>query len=136
MGSAPTPPAQTPVNFLRGGAADMFSAECKAALLKAGYDPAWFGSYNYVGNKIKAAKDKVAKYDDAVKKGRKRLPPKPTDADRYLATCQSGHLTQNGVFQEPGGRGDPCSNLESAPGHSTNDYPCMPQAGHAAQDGG
>ena len=56
MGSAPTPPAQTPVNFLRGGAADMFSAECKAALLKAGYDPDWFGSYSYVGKEIKTAK--------------------------------------------------------------------------------
>jgi hypothetical protein len=114
----------------------MFSAECKAALLKAGYDPAWFGSYSHTAKQIKAAKDKVAKYDDAVKKGRKRLPPKPTAAEKYLATCQSGHLTQNAVFQEPGGRGDPCSNLESAPGHSTNDFPCMPQAGHASQDGG
>jgi hypothetical protein len=136
MGSAPTPPAQTPVTFLRGGAADMFSAECKAALLKAGYDPAWFGSYSHVSKQIKAAKDKVAKYEDAVNKGRKRLPPKPSKTDKYLATCQSGHLTQNAVFQEPGGRGDPCSNLDSAPGHSTNDYPCMPQAGHATQDGG
>jgi hypothetical protein len=125
-----------PVNFLRGGAADMFSEQCKALLAKAGYDPKWFGSYSHTGKQIKAAKDKVKKYDDAVKKGRKRLPPKPSDADRYLAECQSGHLTQNAVFQEPGGRGDPCNNLDSAPGHSTNDFPCMPQAGHASQPGG
>ena len=114
----------------------MFSAECKAALLKAGYDPDWFGSYSYVGKEIKTAKDKVAAYEHAVKKKLKNRPPKPTDADRYLASCQSGHLTQNAVFQEPGGRGDPCSNLESAPGHSTDDFPCMPQAGHASQPGG
>jgi len=136
MGSAPTPPAQTPVNFLKGGAADNFSAACKAALLKAGYDPAWFGSYNHVAKQIKAAKDQCASYDNAVKKGRKPKVPRPTKADRYLASCQSGHLTQNAVFQEEGGRGDPCSNLPSAPGHSTDDFPCMPQAGHATMDGG
>jgi hypothetical protein len=145
MGSAPTPPAQTPVSFLRGGAEDMFTAECKAALLKAGYDPAWFGSYSYVGKQIKDARKKAKLYDDAVKKGKKGLPPKPSPQERYLAGkppdyerngCQSGHLTQNAVFQKPKGRGDPCDNLDSAPGHSTDDYPCMPQKGHAGQPGG
>ena len=114
----------------------MFSAECNAALLKAGYDPAWFGSYNHVAKQIKKAKEKVAKYDAEVKKGKKGRPPKLTKADKYLATCQSGHLTQNAVFQESGKRGDPCANLDSAPGHSTDDYPCMPQAGHATKEGG
>jgi hypothetical protein len=136
VGNAPALPAQTPVSFLRGGAGDMFSADCKALLAKAGYDPSWFGSYSHVTKKIKAAKDKCAKYDEAVKKGRKRLPPKPSKADEYLADCESGHLTQNAVYQEKGGRGDPCENLDSAPGHSTGDFPCMPQAGRATQDGG
>lgn len=122
----------------------MFSADCVKLLLKAGYDPKWFGSYSWTSKQIKEARDKAKLYDDAVKKGKKRLPPEPTDAERYLAGsppdygdgCQSGHLTQNAVFQEPNGRGDPCQNLDSAPGHSTNDFPCMPQAGHANQPGG
>jgi hypothetical protein len=132
------------VTFLSGGAADMFSAQCKALLLKAGYDPTWFGSYNHTSKRIKEARDKAKEYDDAVKKGKKTKPDKPTPAERYLAGtppdykdgCQSGHLTQNAVYQEPSGRGDPCENLDSAPGHSTDDFPCMPQKGHANQPGG
>jgi hypothetical protein len=114
----------------------MFSEQCKKELAKAGYDPGWFGSYSHVAKQIRDAKEKVRKYDEAKKRGRKNLPPKPTPQEKYLATCQSGHLTQNAVFQEPGGRGDPCDNLATAPGHSTGDFPCMPQAGHANQPGG
>ncbi len=112
----------------------MFSAQCVAALLEAGYKPEWFGSYNHVSKQIQAAKKKCAAYDEAVKKGRKKLPPKPSADDRYLAECQSGHLSQNACFQEPGARGDPCKN--TVDGHHDAQYPCMPQAGHAMQKGG
>jgi hypothetical protein len=110
----------------------MFSAECNAALLKAGYDPAWFGSYNHTAKQIRAAKDQCEKFDEAVKAGTKPGVPEPSPAQRYLASCQSGHLTQNAVYQTE--RGNPCSNV--APGHSDTEFPCMPQAGHAMQQGG
>jgi len=112
----------------------MFSAQCVAALLEAGYKPEWFGSYNHVAKQIQAAKKKCQAYDDAVKKGRKNKPPKPSSDDRYLASCQSGHLSQNACFQQPGARGDPCKN--TVDGHHDAHYPCMPQAGHAMQPGG
>ncbi len=131
---APVLPDQTPVNFLRGGAAEMFSDECKALLAKAGYDPSWFGSYDHTAKQIKAAKDDCAKYDEAKKAGKPPPVPEPTPQQRYLASCQSGHLTQNAVYQTD--RGNPCSNLDSAPGHVDSQFPCMPQAGHAMQQGG
>lgn len=130
MPRPPIAPDQTPVTFLKGGAAEMFSAKCKEELLKANYRPEWFGSYSYVAKKVNGpARKKCDKYDEAVKKGRKKLPPKPTAEEEYLASCDSGHLVQNAAFQDPDGRDDPCANLDSAPGHSTSDYPCMPQAG-------
>jgi hypothetical protein len=56
MSAAPTPPAQTPVTFVRAGAGDYFSAECQAALLKANYKPGWFGSYNHTARLLKTAR--------------------------------------------------------------------------------
>ncbi|MFL5292372.1 MAG: hypothetical protein ACJ79U_12710, partial [Myxococcales bacterium] len=118
------------MTFLRGGAADMFSAHCKAELLKAGYRPEWFGSYNHVRRKIKEGRDYCKKYDEAKAKGEKLPGPAPTDEQRYLEKCDSGHLTQDAVYRQSGGRGDPCSNVESAPGYSMTQAPCMPHAGN------
>lgn len=132
MANAPTPPAQTPVMFLKGGAAAMFSDQCKALLAQAGYDPASFGSYDHTAKQIRAAKDHCAKYDEAVKAGGAPPVPKPTPEQRHLSECQSGHLTQNAVYQNE--RGNPCSNV--APGHEEHLFPCMPQAGHAMAVGG
>lgn len=132
MGSAPTPPAQTPVTFVKAGAGDYFSAECKAALLKANYNPNGFGSYNHTSRVIKAAKDKCAKFDDEKAAGKTPTVPEPTAEDRYLAKCWAGHLTQDAVYRESGGRGDPCKNWPSAPGYSVTQAPCMPMAGDPA----
>jgi hypothetical protein len=134
LSNAPSPPAQTPVLFLKGGAADRFSDECKALLAKAGYDPASFGSYDHCAKQIRGAKDQCSKYDEAVNAGKPPPVPQPTAQQRHLASCQSGHLTQNAVYQND--RGNPCSNVDSAPGHADNLFPCMPQAGHAMQQGG
>jgi hypothetical protein len=112
----------------------MFSAECIALLAKAGYDPNAFGSYDHCAKQIRSAKESVAKYDEAVKAGNPNNVPEPSPQEKHMATCQSGHLTQNAVYQDD--RGNPCSNVDSAPGHADNQFPCMPQAGHAMQPGG
>jgi hypothetical protein len=112
----------------------MFSDECKALLAKAGYDPASFGSYDHCAKQIRGAKEACAKYDVAVKAGNPASVPEPSPQQKHMATCQSGHLTQNAVYQDD--RGNPCSNVDSAPGHADNLFPCMPQAGHAMQQGG
>ena len=135
MPTPPIVPDQTPVQFLMGGAAAQFSADCLKALAEAGINPASLGSYTYV-SKVNAAARKYVKWQKGGKKGpAPELPEgiEPKDC-KYLATCQSGHLVQNGVYQESGELGNPCNNV--ALGHSTGDYPCMPQAGHANQDGG
>ena len=129
MGSAPTPPAQTPVTFVKAGAGDYFSAECKAALLKAKYNPSWFGSYNHTSRIIKTARDRCAEYDDKKNKGETPPGPPPTPEERYLAGCWAGHLTQDAVYRRSGGRGDPCANWDSAPGYSVTQAPCMPMSG-------
>jgi len=135
MGSAPTPPVQTPVTFLQGGAADMFSAWCVEKLSAAGYSPKDFGSYLYVRHKvIKDAKNRVKDYEASLQPGSHRTVDPPSDHDKWLASCQSGHLTQNAVYQTE--RGNPCSNLKTAPGHHDGLFPCMPLAGNAHQDGG
>jgi hypothetical protein len=140
MGNAPALPDQTPVSFLRGGAADMFSAQCKALLAQAGYDPGTFGSYDHTAKQIREAREQCRKYDVAVAAGQAPPVAQPTPQQRYLGGsppdyrdgCQSGHLTQNAVYQDE--RGNPCSNV--APGHADNLFPCMPQRGHAMQPGG
>ena len=109
----PQPPAQTPVLFLKGGAAGMFSAECVALLAKYGYKPDDFGDYDHVYGRCKAAREKK--------------PADRTDHEKFLAGCQSGHLQQNACSQRQ--RGNPCTNLVD--GHDDNRYPCMPHQGRA-----
>ncbi len=112
----------------------MFSDKCVEELLKAGYKPEWLGSYNHVSKQIQAAKKKCQDHDQPVASGSSSKPPEPSADDRYLASCQSGHLSQNACFQEQGARGDPCRN--TVDGHHDAHYPCMPQSGHAQQEGG
>ncbi|HEY1908079.1 MAG TPA: hypothetical protein VGG91_18670 [Myxococcaceae bacterium] len=132
MSDAPTPPAQTPVTFVRAGAGDYFSAECQAALLKANYNPSWFGSYNHTARLLKKAREKCDKFDTRMNPGKDPNAPKPTAQDRYLASCWAGHLTQDAVYRKSGGRGDPCENWPSANGYSVTQAPCMPMAGDPA----
>lgn len=119
---ANSPPVQTPTLFLKGGGAGIFSADCVAKLLEAGYNPEWFGSYDHVKGQIDAAKARVAAHDNWNQEG----PPPPLQpGDRYLANCQSGHISQDATHRQVGGRDDPCRYLQN--GYSTNLAPCMPQ---------
>ncbi len=143
MGSAPTPTPHTPINFLKAGGNAMFSAECIAALAKCNYEPEDFGSYDQVSKRIDKARAKTSAYDEWVAKGRPATrpkdfdkdypkrgpwpPPAPTDRERWLSTCQAGHLGQNACRQR--GRGDPCSNLVD--GYQDNLAACMPHQGQA-----
>ncbi len=134
MSAAPTPAPHVPVNYLKAGGAGMFSARCVELLAKAGYTPEMFGTYDHVAKLNRAARDNVAAHDAWVAGGRQGPEPACTDQDRFLAGCQSGHLTQNACFQT--GRDDPCSNVGTPPiPYDCGMAPCMPQWGGASQHG-
>ncbi|MEQ9075716.1 MAG: hypothetical protein RLP09_17805 [Sandaracinaceae bacterium] len=146
-----TPAPHTPMAFLKGGAAGMFSAACIKALARAGYQPEDFGSYDYVADQISEARLKtdrynLAKYGDRLglppdkPKGRRKraqdalakwraensgMPPKPTPRDMHLAGSQSGHLTMNSAYQRD--RGNPCTSVVD--GFEERYAPCMPHHG-------
>jgi hypothetical protein len=120
--------AQTPMVLVQGGEATWLDKACERALIRAGYDPTAFGSYAHVKGKIDAAKDKCDKWD-AMSPSEKRSSTPPTDADRFLSQCQSGHITQDAVFRKPGGRNSPCDNHPGAAGNVTGLAPCMPHFG-------
>ncbi len=149
-----TPAPHTPVNFLKGGAAGMFSAACIKAIQKAGLQPEDFGSYDYVGKRLHEKRQKCNLADDykngvpknipkaEQKARRKRLaewkkdnpgkaPPQPTEHDRRLAESQAGHLTMNSTYQRE--RGNPCTSMVD--GYEDNLAPCMPHHGSTATAG-
>ena len=114
---AATPAPHVPVSFLLKGAGALFSDACKAALMQAGYDPEWFGSFDHVRSKIDEA-------GAAVRAGT------ATPAQRFLAGSQSGHLVPNSTWQ--GGRNNPCQNVGNPPlMYDCNLAPCMPHFGAA-----
>ena len=147
-----TPAPHTPMAFLKGGAAGMFSAACVKALARAGYDPEDFGSYDYVADRIKQARLKTdlynaARYGETLgfrpdkPRGRREAAgkslvewraengnakrPAPTPRDKHLAGSQSGHLTMNSAYQRD--RGNPCTSVVD--GFEENHAPCMPHHG-------
>jgi len=133
----PTLPDQTPVVFTLAGGTDMMSAECKKIVEKAGYPADCFGSYDDVKGKIDEAKANVKKYEEDCRRGHKKIDPaKPSARDRFLANCQSGHLSQNAIFQQPGQRGNSCANIvPGAEGYHARLAPCMPMPGPSGAPG-
>jgi hypothetical protein len=128
LSNAPTPPAQTPVLFVKAGDTNVwFSPGCVKALQEAGLRPEWMGSYDHVAKLNAAARKKCADFD-----GGKPGATEPAAEERYLASCQSGHLEQNAIHQTS--RDDPCTNV--TPGYDMGAAPCMPQWGTATQKGG
>jgi hypothetical protein len=114
MSDGPTPPVQTPVNFLLAGGAGMFSAACVAHLAACGYEPEDFGGFNHVQARINAARDRVTNQGS-------------TDPhDVMLANSTPSHLQMDGLMRRDGMRGNPCGNV--VPGHDSNTFPSMPMS--------
>ncbi|MFY1829223.1 hypothetical protein ACN47A_25115 [Myxococcus fulvus] len=135
------PVAQTPVTWLDGGAAALWSAECVAALIACGINPANFGTYKMRAKAQAAARKdytdkrtKAAQQEGADKKAHEDDCPRGKNADSecrcfeseaaleemglenwMLANSQSGHISQNSFYQEH--RGDPCSNVPPSGDH-------------------
>ncbi|MFY1829209.1 hypothetical protein ACN47A_25045 [Myxococcus fulvus] len=143
--SAPTPPPHTPVNYLEGGGSSFFSRQCQQLLIKAKLNPDWFGSYDHVAKLNREAKAKCARWDTATAAehaaGMKDGTPleRPTAGDRYLRSCQSGHLVRDSNFRESGAddmgndaRGDPCRNVID--GYESDRAPAVPQQGMASEN--
>ncbi len=128
-----TPAPHTPVNFLKAGTGMAFSAQCVALLAEAGYQPEDFGSHSYVQKRLAQARAAVAQWEAAKAGG----PPaaEPSEHQKFLATCQSGHLAQDAIHREGGSenRGNNCANRVD--GYNESDAPCMPHQG-SAQDAG
>ena len=91
MGSpAPTPAPHTPVMYLLAGGMANFSAACAKLLMKAGYDPASFGSHSYVQALTERAKQRVAYYKKLKSEGNPHADEfRPPDADFELAECEA-----------------------------------------------
>lgn len=152
MSDAPTPAPHTPANYLEGGGSTFFSKKCQQLLINAKLSPDWFGSYDHVDKLCNNARKKCERWDSATQAERdqgftlsKHKPPRqvplhrPTAGDRYLASCQSGHLVRDSNFRESGtstdglnrdARGDPCRNLVD--GYLEEQAPAVPQQGRAA----
>jgi hypothetical protein len=133
-----TGPAQTPCIFARAGDTGLFfSPDCVKALLEAGYNPEWFGTYQHTQGQISAARARSPQWfawDDerrrAAADGRPfntaEPTPRPSAADRYLGQCQSGHMSMDATHREAGTRDNPCGNREF--GYDGQRAPCMPQS--------
>lgn len=129
-------PDQTPVVIVKAGAADWLDMDCVHAMVKCGYDPSWFGSYSHVKGKIEAADEKCKQWDDQVRAGGTPSGTPPTPADRFLAYCQSGHMSQDAIWRGAGGRDSPCDNHKpGADGNVTSLAPSMPHAGESNRVG-
>jgi hypothetical protein len=121
MANAGSKKAQIPTPWLSAGGTAMFSADCRAAMIKCGIDPDAFGTYEG-----RAAAQSQARRDWQEEQ-RKRFgddpsqwpdPASQAELDRMAAdgragqfvtmNSQSGHLVQNNFFQSR--REDSCSN--------------------------
>jgi hypothetical protein len=131
--------------YLEAGGSAFFSRQCQQLLIEAKLNPDWFGSYNHVAKLNKDARAKCERWDTAtpaeLASGMKGGQPleRPTAGDRYLASCQSGHLVRDSNFREESaddddseGRGDPCSN--AIDGYESNHAPAAPQQGAAYEN--
>ncbi|QSQ11628.1 hypothetical protein [Myxococcus landrumensis] len=158
-------PGQTPGSWLHGGALALWSAACKRALVACGINPANFGTYD-LRAKAQAAERK--KYREQRKKeanqrGKNKRPhegncgvgkdPKAlcmcieSDVAYFelgsekwmLANSQSGHISQNALYQNE--RADPCSNVPpegkhgGTYGYRDNKAFCMDHLGRANNPG-
>jgi hypothetical protein len=114
-------PDQTPVNFVKAGDTGLFfSGPCVKALAEIGLEPTDFGSYSHVRQNIHDAKEKCEKYD-------KGEGPPPSEREKYLANCASGHLMQDAVAREAGERGNDCANVID--GFDSRGAPSCPMEG-------
>lgn len=149
-----TPAPHTPINMVKGGNSLFFSAQCVALLAKCGYSPDDFGTYDQVQKRCSQARDKCATFD-AQKKAREEAiargvpeseapavtAPEPSDHERFLASCQSGHIAQDASMRNStdgdgnAGRGNPCANDGRVDGYETRLAPCMPHQGAADEPG-
>ncbi len=143
MANAPTPAPHTPIVIVKAGGAAMFSADCAKALAKAGYSPDDFGSYDHVSERIQQAKQDRQNY--VAQQRRNGQPVDPHGPDPHtamLARSQSGHLSQDAAYREPGGRGNACNNHTGPPpapdarGYHSNMAPCMPMPTHSERGRG
>ncbi|MDY7231159.1 hypothetical protein [Hyalangium rubrum] len=146
MSDAPTPAPHTPANYLEGGGSTFFSRHCQQLLINAKLNPDWFGSYSHVDRLCGNAREKCQRWDSATQPERDSGTAsdgsplhRPTPGDRYLASCQSGHMVRDSNFRETGrstdglnrsARGDPCRNLVD--GYISHEAPAVPQQGRAA----
>jgi len=136
-----SPPAQTPGFFIKAGDTGAWDQDCINAVMKVGFHPDDFGSYDHTLKKIREAKDRVIQAQVGKKYGRSDMPTPPlTDHDRLLNRCQAGHLTQNAVFQrnrynncQNERAGDPPSEYPGADGYHHDGAPCGP---HPVNPGG
>lgn len=152
------------MSLIKAGGVEAGSAACAKALAACGINPKGFGSYSSV-NKTQAAKRKelgaASRKNAKGKKGKGKahVPPcqgKPSQCrchssqyakdnftpEEYLhANSQSGHMSQDAFFRQPGGRFDPCQNHPPGKGHSgTMGYdgtkaPCMDHIGMSSTAG-
>lgn len=140
MSNAPAPPPHTPINFVRGGASMAWSAECVKALAEAGYHPDDFGDYNHVARRNKAARRACDAADGrpvnppyGSQRGDVTPPPTPTPHQRFLAGCESGHITQHATQSSSSDRSNSCGNVVD--GWNPSAAPCMPHHGSAREEG-
>lgn len=103
-----TPAPHTPVSFLKSGGSQFFSARCQKLLIECALNPDWFGSYDYVAERNRAARIKVNQWNAMTDAERAANPgARPTSEDRFLASCTAGHLIQDSVYRgtkvAPGG---------------------------------
>ncbi|HJL19802.1 MAG TPA: hypothetical protein RMH99_29330 [Sandaracinaceae bacterium LLY-WYZ-13_1] len=149
-----TPAPHTPINMVKGGNSLFFSAKCVALLAQCGYSPDDFGTYDQVQKRCATARDKCELYDAQVRARQQAIAggaseseapevtaPEPSDHERFLADCQSGHLAQDASMRnsrdddDNPGRGNPCANDGRVDGYETRLAPCMPHQGAADEPG-
>ena len=86
---APTPAPHTPVIYLLAGGMANFSASCAKLLMKAGYDPAAFGSHAYVQAQTQRAQQRVAYYKQLKSDGSPTADEfRPPESDFRAAECE------------------------------------------------
>lgn len=171
MSNAPTPPPHTVMSLIKAGGFDTSAEACAKALAACGINPDGFDDYSSVQESQREARDELqeaARQREAARTGGspdRHVSPcsmpgasrcrchesqaardAAGDDERWLhANSESGHMAQNALFQEPGSRGDPCTNYPpdrgSPPAHSgTYGYDmdratCMDHHGRSTQRG-
>ncbi|MCP3065265.1 hypothetical protein LXT21_41480 [Myxococcus sp. K38C18041901] len=153
------------MTWLHGGAAALWSAACKNALIACGINPANFGTYD-MRAKAQAAERRTyreKREKEAKRRGANKRPHEGNcevgKKDKALCMCiesdaafaelgsekwmlansQSGHISQNALYQNE--RADPCSNVPpegkhgGTYGYRDNKAFCMDHLGRANNPG-